>query len=136
MYSLAAYFWVMVGGALGTGARFALSGWATQRWGETFPWGTMIVNITGSFLISFFAGLAGPEGRWLVGPLGRQFFIVGICGGYTTFSSFSLNTLNLAREGQWLLAAANVVSSVVACLIAVWLGALLAQALSQPRVPS
>lgn len=132
MYSLAAYFWVMFGGALGTGARFAIGGWASERW-ATFPWGTMVINITGSFAISFFAGLTGPEGRWLVGPVGRQFFIIGVCGGYTTFSSFSFNTLTLARDGEWFLAAVNVMGSVVACLIAVWLGALLAGLLNQPR---
>lgn len=133
MFSLASFFWVMVGGALGTGARFAISGLAAQRWGETFPWGTILINITGSFLISLFAGLVGPNGRWLVGPLGRQFLMYGICGGYTTFSSFSIQTLNLMRDGQRMLAAANVVGSVVACLVAVWLGAIVAEFINQPR---
>lgn len=125
------YLWVMLGGALGTAGRFALSGFAAERWGETFPWGTLIINITGSFVISFFAGLTGPEGRWLVPTTGRQFFLVGICGGYTTFSSFSFQSLNLARDGEWLLAAANVVGSVVCGLFAVWLGATCANLLNQ-----
>ncbi len=124
------YLWVMLGGALGTGARFALSGFAAHRWGETFPWGTFIINVTGSFIISFFAALTGPEGRWLVQPTGRQFFLVGICGGYTTFSSFSFQTLTLARDGERLLALANIVGSVVTCLIAVWLGDLCARAIN------
>jgi len=119
---MALYLWVMLGGALGTGTRFALSGFAAHRWGETFPWGTLIVNVTGSFIIGFFAALTGPEGRWMVNSTGRQFFLVGICGGYTTFSSFSLQTLTLARDGEWLLTGANVLGSVALCLIAVWLG--------------
>jgi CrcB protein len=130
---MATFFWVMFGGALGTGARFALSGFAAHRWGETFPWGTILINVTGSFVISFFAGLTGPEGRWFVNPTGRQFFIVGICGGYTTFSSYSYQTLTLAREGQWFLAAANVIGSNVACLVAVWLGFYVASLINAPR---
>ena len=100
----------------------ALSGYAAHRWGETFPWGTLIINVSGSFVIGLFAALTGPEGRWIVHPTGRQFFLVGICGGYTTFSSFSLQTLNLARDNEWMLAGANVLGSFVLCLIAVWLG--------------
>jgi CrcB protein len=123
----------MLGGALGTGARYALSGLAVLRWGEAFPWGTLLINITGSFLISFFAGITGPGGRWLVHPTGRLFFVVGICGGYTTFSSYSFQTLKLAREGEWLLAGANVVGSNVCCLLAVWLGFLAASAINGQR---
>ena len=123
-------FWVFVGGGLGTLARFGLSGVAARWTGETFPWGTLLVNVTGSFVIGFFATLTGTEGRVFV-PAGlRQFFMLGICGGYTTFSSFSLQTLNLAQEGEWLRAGANVVASVVLCLVAVWLGHVLAAALN------
>jgi CrcB protein len=127
------YLWVMLGGALGTGARFALSGFAAHRWGETFPWGTLIINVTGSFVIGFFAGLTGPEGRWMVDSTGRQFFLVGICGGYTTFSSFSLQTLTLARDSEWLLAGANVLGSFALCLIAVWLGHAAAAFINEAR---
>jgi CrcB protein len=85
------------------------------------------VNVSGSLVIGFFATLTGPDGRWLVPAWFRQqFFMLGLCGGYTTFSSFSLQTLNLAEDGEWLYAGANVVLSVVSCLAAVWLGHLLA----------
>jgi CrcB protein len=124
------YLWVMLGGALGTGGRFALSGFAAHRWGETFPWGTLIINVTGSFVIGLFAALTGPEGRWVVNPVGRQFFLVGICGGYTTFSSFSLQTLTLAQDGEWLRAGGNVLGSFILCLVAVWLGHAAAMAIN------
>lgn len=114
--------WIGLGGALGTMARYWLSGFVAQRIGETFPWGTMAVNISGSFVIGLFAALTDPDGRWLVSPTARQFVMIGILGGYTTFSSFSFQTLNLAREGEWLWAGSNVLLSVVLCLAAVWLG--------------
>ena len=125
------WLWVMLGSALGGGARYWISGLAAHAIGETFPIGTLIVNVTGSFVIGFFAVLTGPDGRVFVGTDARQFVMTGICGGYTTFSSFSLQTLNLARDGEWLLAGANVVLSVVLCLVAVWLGAAAAGALNQ-----
>ncbi|MHB8523104.1 MAG: fluoride efflux transporter CrcB [Limisphaerales bacterium] len=120
------YFWIGLGGALGTVCRFWLSGLVAQRVGETFPWGTLVINVSGSFIIGLFAALTEPEGRLLVGSNLRQFFVVGVCGGYTTFSSFSLQTLNLARDGDWLKAGGNIVLSVVLCLAAVWLGYVLA----------
>lgn len=125
------YLWVALGGALGSVARYWLSGAVAARIGETFPWGTILVNITGSFIIGFFASLTAPEGRWLVPAWFRQqFFMLGICGGYTTFSSFSLQTLNLAEDGEWFRAGANVLISVVCCLVSVWLGHLLAASLN------
>ncbi len=120
------YFWIMLGGALGSGARFWASGWMGQSMGEAFPLGTLFVNVTGSFVIGLFAGLSEPEGPLLAGPRMRQFVMLGICGGYTTFSSFSLQTLELAREGDWLKAGLNSVLSLVGCLVAVWLGRALA----------
>ena len=120
------YLLIALGGAIGSVTRFALSGFVAQHFGETFPWGTLIVNVAGSFVIGFFGTLTGPEGRFLVGPGGRQFFMTGVLGGFTTFSSFSLQTLNLARDGEWLYAGGNVAGSVVACLLAVWLGHLAA----------
>jgi CrcB protein len=116
------YIVVMFGGALGTGARFWASGFVARRVGEFFPLGTLVVNVTGSFIIGFFAALTDPEGRFLVAPGFRQFFMIGICGGYTTFSSFSLQTLDLAQDGDWLKAGLNAVLSFVCCLVAVWLG--------------
>ena len=117
-----AYLWVAIGGALGSVARFGLNGMISTRFGETFPWGTIIINVTGSFLIGVFAAFADPDGRVLISPGTRQFLMFGICGGYTTFSSFSLQTLNLLRDREWLYAGGNVILSVVLCMIAVWLG--------------
>ncbi|MEO7724370.1 MAG: fluoride efflux transporter CrcB [Chthoniobacterales bacterium] len=116
------YLWIMFGGALGTGARFSASGPVAERMGETFPIGTLFVNVTGSFIIGFFAAMTDPGGAVLVSPRVRQFVMIGILGGYTTFSSFSLQTLELARDGDWLRAGLNSVLSLVCCLVAVWLG--------------
>jgi CrcB protein len=119
---MVSYIWVAVGSALGGVARFWLSGVTGRHLGETFPWGTLIVNVSGSFAIGFFATLTGPDGRFLVRPTFREFFMVGMCGGYTTFSSFSVQTLNLVREGEWLYAGGNALMSFIFCMIAVWLG--------------
>lgn len=126
------YVLVAVGGALGSIARFWVSGVIANRFGESFPWGTLIVNVSGSFAIGLFATLTAPEGRWLVGPFGRNFFMAGVCGGYTTFSSFSLQTLALAQDEEWFYAGANAVLSLVLCLVAVWLGHVVALKLN-PR---
>jgi len=120
------YISVMLGGALGTGARFWASGFIAERVGESFPLGTLVVNVTGSFVIGFFAVLADPEGPVLVSPRFRQFFMMGVCGGYTTFSSFSLQTLDLLRDGDWLKASLNTMLSFSCCLGAAWLGRILA----------
>src|SRR6202035_5392864 len=116
-------------GALGTTARYWLSGVVARLIGETFPWGTLLINVTGSFVIGFFAALTGPDGRVFVGSTARQVVMIGLCGGFTTFSSFSLQTLNLANDGEWLRAGGNIVFSVVLCLIAVWAGYVLASGL-------
>jgi CrcB protein len=103
-----------LGGALGTLARYGLNGLISERF-ATFPLGTMIVNITGCFAI----GLLSPltlRSEW------RLFLMIGVCGGYTTFSSFGLQTLNLARDGEWLFVLANVIGSNVLGLLAVYLG--------------
>jgi fluoride exporter len=120
------YFWIAVGSALGGMARYGCSGLAARLIGETFPWGTLIVNVAGSFIIGFFATLTGPDGRVYMGSMARQFVILGFCGGYTTFSSFSLQTLNLVNDGEWVRAGANIGGSVLCCLVAVWAGHLLA----------
>jgi len=127
------YFWIFLGGGLGSIARFAGSGYVARHFGETFPWGTLLVNVTGSFVIGFFATLTDTDGRWLVAPSARQFVMIGICGGYTTFSSFSLQTLNLARDGEWFRAGANATLSFVLCMVAVWLGHLLAASLNSTK---
>jgi CrcB protein len=120
------YLWIAVGSALGGVTRYWCTGVAARLLGETFPWGTLFVNVLGSFIIGFFATVAGPDGRIFAGTTMRQFVMIGLIGGFTTFSSFSLQTLNLANDGEWLQAGGNIVASVVLCLIAVWLGHLLA----------
>ena len=119
---MANYFYVAIGGALGSVLRFWLSNLIAIRFGETFPYGTLFVNVTGSFIIGFFATMTGPGGQWAAPVGGRVFFMAGICGGYTTFSSFSLQTLGLVQEGEWLYAGLNALASVALCLAAVWLG--------------
>ena len=123
---MVSYILVMLGGAVGTGARFWVSGFIAERAGEFFPLGTLVVNVSGSFVVGFFAAFTGPEGPVLVSPRFRQFFMIGVCGGYTTFSSFSLQTLDLVRDGDWFKAGLNAVLSFVCCLIAVWVGRILA----------
>lgn len=129
-----AYLWVAIGGALGSVMRFWMSGAIAARFGETFPIGTLIVNILGSLLIGFAAGLNAPDGRWIISPAMRQFLMIGFCGGYTTFSSFSLQTLKLMQDREWLYAGGNILLSVALCLIGVWLGFLLATTINSRGV--
>lgn len=126
------YLVVMLGGALGSALRMFASQWMSDHVTATFPLGTLFVNVTGSFVIGIFGGLTEPDGPLLVHPLVRQGVMVGVCGGYTTFSSFSIQTLELARDGEWLYAGANVLLSTALCLVAVWLGLISARLLS-PR---
>jgi CrcB protein len=116
---------VAAGSALGGSARYVVSGLVARTVGETFPWGTLVVNVLGSVLIGFVATVTGPDGRLLVSPVVRQFTMPGIFGGFTTFSSFSLQTLSLVQDGEWSWATANVALSVMLCLAGVWLGAAL-----------
>ncbi|MPZ56571.1 MAG: fluoride efflux transporter CrcB [Rhizobiales bacterium] len=124
------YVWIAVGSALGGVARYWSSGLVARAFGETFPWGTLIVNVLGSFAIGFFATLTGPDGRVFIGTTARQSVMLGLLGGYTTFSSFSLQTLSLINNGEWLYAGANITLSVVLCLVAVWAGHILALSLN------
>jgi len=128
-----AYLYIALGSALGGMARYWCSGFVAARAGETFPWGTVLINIIGSFVIGFFATFSGPDSRYLISTNARQFVMVGLCGGYTTFSSFSLQTLNLIRDGEMGAATANIGVSVVLCLLAVWLGHLAAAAFNQMK---
>ncbi len=125
------YLWIAIGSALGGMARYWCSGVAARLIGETFPWGTLIVNVVGSFIIGFVFTITGPDGRFLVSSTARQFVMAGLCGGYTTFSSFSLQSLNLMHDGEFAAAGANIVLSVIACLVAVWLGHIAAAELNQ-----
>jgi len=124
-----AYLWVAIGGALGSVSRFWLNGLMSEKFGATFPWGTLAINVSGSFVIGIIGALAVPEGR-MDSPsrqFATQFLMIGVCGGYTTFSSFSWQTLKLMQEKEWLYAGGNVLLSVVLCMIAVWLGWLLGE---------
>jgi CrcB protein len=125
--------WIFLGGGLGSLARWWASGFVAERFGQSFPWGTLLVNVTGSFVIGLFAALTGPEGRFMAPISLRQFFMVGVCGGYTTFSSFSLQTLSLIEEGEWFRAGANTVLSLVLCLLGVWLGHAMALAVNATK---
>ena len=126
------YFWVAVGGAIGSMARLWLGVKVTLLTGLAFPWGTILVNIIGSLVIGFVATWTGPNGRVAVPVNAQAFVMVGLCGGFTTFSAFSLQTFELARDGRLLYAAANIMLSVLLCLSAValghWLAALFGRA--------
>jgi len=120
------YLVIALGGALGSVLRFWIGTGvdsALTKGSSIFPWGTIVVNITGCFIIGLFATLTSPEGRWLVPSLVRPFVMIGILGGYTTFSSFSLQTLSLWNDNQRWEALANVLISVVLCLVGVFVGA-------------
>jgi fluoride exporter len=129
----AVYLWIGLGSALGGMARYWCSVASVRLVGPAFPWGTLFINVTGSLAIGFFAALTGPDGRLLASPTARQFVMAGLCGGYTTFSAFSLQSLNLMRAGEWLGAGGNIFLSLVLCLLAVSLGHALALSLNTGR---
>ena len=117
------YFWIALGSAIGGAGRHWCNNLLSGALGDAFPWGTIAVNVTGSFLIGFLASMDSfPDRFGLPGPEARAFLMVGVCGGYTTFSAFSLQTLDLLRAGQWPQALGNIALSVTLCLVAVWLG--------------
>jgi CrcB protein len=116
------YLWVALGSAIGGVARHLVGLAGADLVGETFPWATVFINATGSFVIGFFAVISGTDSPYLIRTEARVFVMVGICGGYTTFSAFSLQSFLLIREGHALAAAANVILSMLLCLISVWLG--------------
>jgi len=124
------YLWVGLGGALGSMARHWANGAVAALAGIGFPWGTLAVNVLGSLIIGFGAATMSGEGRFPASEDARLFLMVGLCGGFTTFSAFSLQTLALIQGGQWLPAAANAGLSVGLCLIAVWLGYTVGMALN------
>ncbi len=117
---------VALGGALGSVARYWLAILMLPL-SRDLPWGTIVINIAGSFAISFFGVLTLEHSRYAVPEIWRLAFMVGLCGGFTTFSSFSLQTLDLLRAGQPGRALLNIGISVILCLIAVWLGFLAAE---------
>ena len=125
------YGLVALGAVIGGVLRALASSGAVALFGTGFPWGTLFVNVAGSFLIGFYADLTGPDGRVFAGTRQRQFVMTGVCGGFTTFSVFSLETIRLIQSGNMAYAAVNIGVSVVAWLVAVWLGHLLATRLNR-----
>ncbi|WP_407178699.1 fluoride efflux transporter CrcB [Bradyrhizobium sp. STM 3562] len=123
------YAYVAAGGVLGSLARYLASLVIPLTSG--FPWPTLFVNITGSFIIGFYSTLTGPDGRLFVSARQRQFVMTGFCGGYTTFSSFSLETVRLLQAGAERTALIYIAVSVVTWLVAVWLGSMLAGRLNR-----
>ena len=120
------YLWVSLGSAIGGLLRFAISRWMAAV-SMQFPFGILLINVLGSFVIGYFGTLTLQSGKYPVSDNGRRFVMVGLCGGFTTFSSFSLQTFDLMRTGAWGRALANVVVSVVLCVAAVGVGHRLAQ---------
>ncbi len=125
METLSTCMLLALGGALGTLARYGLSLWAMPI-SQALPCGTLLVNILGSLVIGFFGTLTLADGKYPVSEPVRLFVMVGVCGGFTTFSAFSLQTLDLLRSGAWMRAALNVLLSVGLCICAVGIGHLIA----------
>jgi CrcB protein len=130
MQTVINYLWVALGGALGSVGRYGMGMAVARIAGEAFPWGTLIINVIGSFVIAFFGTLTVPSGPHAVPAEARLFVMVGICGGFTTFSSFSLQTFELMRGGEGVRAGAYVVASVALCVLGTALGHYLAAGLT------
>jgi CrcB protein len=118
--------WICAGGAAGTGARYLIALWAAQRIGSVLPYGTLLVNLAGSFLIAVFME-AGMTLGWSATL--RAALTIGFVGGFTTYSSFNYDTLRLIEEGAHAAALANVVATVIGCAIAGWCGLAMVRAL-------
>lgn len=123
------YASVAAGAVLGGVARYLIS--IIIHSGAGVPWATMFVNVTGSFIIGFYGALSGPDGRLFATARQRQFVMTGFCGGYTTFSSFSLETVELLQTDMARTALIYVAASIVTWLLAVWLGHALASRLNR-----
>jgi CrcB protein len=119
------YLVISLGGILGANARYLLGNWIAARYGTSFPYGTMVINVSGSFVIGFFLVLITE--RFVVHPNWRLFFAVGFLGAYTTFSTFSFESAALMQDGSWWLALTNMIGSVVLGLVAVLTGMALAR---------
>ena len=120
-----AYLWIALGAVVGASARYFLSGFIAKALPSSFPYGTLIINITGSLLLGFF--LAWTSERVLIDPRWRLLIAIGFCGSYTTFSSYAFETFALVEQGQWLLMGLNVIASNLLCLVSVLIGVALAR---------
>jgi CrcB protein len=120
-----AYLWIALGAVAGASARYFLSGSIAKLLPSSFPYGTLIINITGSLLLGFF--LAWTSERVLLAPRWRLLIAIGFCGSYTTFSSYAFETFALVEQGQWLLVGLNVIASNLLCLVSVLTGVALAR---------
>lgn len=126
METVAKSLWVAGGAAVGANARFWLGAWVLNRYGSAFPWGTLVINVTGSLLIGLYLGLEQIHGF----PLSwRLIFAVGFCGGYTTFSTFSWETLKLIQDGQWTPALGYTLASCLMTVAGCWVGLVAAKAI-------
>lgn len=122
-----AYLWIALGAVVGASARYFISGYAAKIYASSFPYGTLIINFTGSLVLGFF--LVWSSERVLLDPRWRLLVAIGFCGSYTTFSSYAFETFALFEQGQWLLVGLNIVASNLLCLISVVAGATLARRL-------
>jgi len=119
---MGAWIAVAVGGAMGSMARFWLATAMAALTGPRFPWGTLLINVLGSFVIGLVAGITLAPARLGMHPDIRIFLMTGVCGGFTTFSAFSLQTLELMQAGETVPALGYAIGSVVLCVIATWCG--------------
>jgi fluoride exporter len=123
--SIVAYLWIALGAVVGASSRYFLSGYIARNLSASFPYGTLVINTTGSLLLGFFLILASE--RVLLDPRWRFLVAIGFCGSYTTFSSYAFETFAYMEQGQWLLMAANILANNALCLAAVLAGAALAR---------
>ena len=124
---MANYFIIGIGGFFGAVCRYMVALWIGQKWGRTFPLGTFVVNISGSFLIGLLMSFFTE--KFMVSPQVRLFLVVGFLGAYTTFSTFEYETGNLLKDGEWSIALANVILSVIAGFVALKLGEIIAKSI-------
>jgi CrcB protein len=129
--TLKRFFWICLGGAIGTGARYIVTGWAAVLFGPVFPWGTFAVNLTGSFLIGGIMQTALTTS--LISPTVRLFLTTGVLGGLTTYSAFNYETVRYVRDGSGWLAAMNFALTSVGCFLAGMAGLVLVERIVASR---